>query len=197
MIVATMRHQAVRSFPFSTLAPSGFTLVELLVVVAVAGTLLSIALPSFTDMLNTQKSNALLNSFLASLNLARSEAIKRNARAVLCKSADKVSCTTAGGWEQGWIVFHDANNNATLDAGEQVVQQQGASSAGPRLSGNAQVANYVSYSASGSAKLVSGAFQAGTFTLCPASASGTDVRQIVLSGTGRPRTQKGSPSDCS
>lgn len=177
-------------------AHAGFSFVELLIVLTLAGLLLSMAVPAFAGFLAIQRSNSTINRFVASLHLARGEAIKRNARAVVCKSADGLSCSSHGGWEQGWIVFHDANNNAALDAGEQVVQQQGASSAGPRLSGNAQVANYVSYSASGSAKLVSGAFQAGTFTLCPASASGTDVRQIILSGTGRPRTQKGSPSDC-
>ncbi len=158
---------------------------------------MALTVPAMTGMLNTQKSNSTVNALFNSLNLARSEAIKRNARAVLCKTADGVSCTTHGGWEQGWIVFHDANNNAVLDPGEQVVLQQGAVSAGIRLTGNLPVANYVSYSASGTAKLTSGAFQAGTFTVCPATPSSSDVRQIVLSGTGRARTQKGLATNCS
>ena len=94
-------------------------------------------------------------------------------------------------------MFHDANNNAALDHGEQLIEQQGAVSQGLRLTGNAPVANYVSYSASGSAKLISGAFQAGTFTLCLVPVSGADVRQIVLSSTGRARFRRGSASDCS
>lgn len=175
----------------------GYSLVELLVVLTLMAILLSIALPSMTAMLNTQKSVALGNSFLASLNLARNEAIKRNARAVLCKSVDGLSCTTSGGWQQGWIVFHDVNNNAALDVGEQVIEQQGAVAQGLTLTGNAPVANYVSFSASGSAKLISGAFQAGTFTLCLVPASSADVRQFILSSTGRARSRKGSLSDCS
>ena len=184
--------------PSQTLArrPTGFTLLELLVVVAIGGVLAAVAVPSMHAMLNAQKAASFVNVFVASLHLARNEAIKRNARAVLCKSATGQSCTSSGGWEQGWILFHDANNNAQLDAGEQVVQRQGKVAIGPRLIGNTPVANYVSYSASGGAKLVSGAFQAGTFTLCPESASDTGVRLIVLSGTGRPRTQAGTPGDC-
>ena len=188
--------QRFKTLPHPIIRKSGYTLIEVLVVVTLAAVLLSLAAPALTGMVITQQSISLVNAFLASLNLARSESIKRNARAVVCKSATGLSCASNGGWEQGWIVFHDANNNAALDAGELVLQQQGAASIGLRLTGNTQVASYVSYSASGSAKLVSGAFQAGTFTLCPSSATATDVRQVVLSGTGRPRTQKGTAADC-
>lgn len=192
-----MRKQTKQVFFVALGQPRGFTLVEMLMALTVGGVLMALTVPAMTGMLNTQKSTSAVNALFTSLNLARSEAIKRNARAVLCKTADGVSCTTHGGWEQGWIVFHDANNNAVLDPGEQVVLQQGAVSAGIRLTGNLPVANYVSYSASGTAKLTSGAFQAGTFTVCPATASSSDVRQIVLSGTGRARTQKGLATNCS
>lgn len=191
-----MRHQ---TFPASlTLATlsNGFTLVELLIALTVGSILLSLTVPAMTSMLNTQKASSTVNALFAGLNLARSEAIKRNARAVLCKTADGVACTSNGGWEQGWILFHDRNNNAVLDAGEEVVQQQGPASTGIRLRGNSPVANYVSYTPTGTAKLTSGAFQAGTFTLCAESAASSNVRQIVLSGTGRARAQKGTSRDC-
>ena len=175
---------------------AGYTLVELLVVMALGTILLSIAVPSMTAMLNTQRANAAGSSFLASLNLARAEAIKRNARVVLCKSASGLSCDLTGGWNQGRITFHDVNNNAALDADEQVIERQGAMPEGLSLTGNTQVANYVSYSASGSAKLITGAFQAGTFTACLTPASSADVQQIVLSSTGRARARKGVAADC-
>lgn len=175
---------------------AGYSLIELLVVMALGVILLSIAAPSMTGILDTERSRSFGNALLSSLNLARSEAIKRNARAVLCKSADGLSCTFSGGWEQGWLVFHDVNNNAALDSGEQVIDRQGPAPQGLSLTGNANVANYVSYSASGSAKLINGGFQAGTFTLCLASVSGADVRKLVLSPTGRARSKKGLPSDC-
>ncbi len=175
---------------------AGFTMIELLVVVTVAALLLSLAVPSMSAMVDSQKAVSLLNAFVSSLNLARSEAIKRNARVVVCKSATGLACASSGGWEQGWIVFHDANNNATLDTGETVVQQRGPASGGLQFTGNLPVARYVSFGASGSSRLVSGAFQAGTFTLCPAVGSGVEVRKIVLSGIGRFRAQKGNAGDC-
>ena len=180
-----------------TASQRGFTLVELLVSLAIGSILMSLTVPAMTGMLNTQKAISASNALFAGLNLARSEAIKRNARAVLCKTANGLTCTLSGGWEQGWILFHDLNNNAALDAGEEVLRQQGPASAGIRLAGNLPIANYVSYTPIGTAKLISGAFQAGTFTLCMESSGSADVRQIVLSGTGRARAQKGAARDCS
>lgn len=175
---------------------SGFTLVELLVTVAIAALLMLVAVPAMTGMLDTQRRISAINTFVASLHLARGEAIKRNGRAVLCKSSNSEQCTRTGGWDQGWILFHDGNNNASRDPGELLLQQHGPLQR-VRLSGNTPVAHYVSYSATGSAKLVSGAFQAGTFTLCPPNGAAGEVRKVVLSGTGRPRTVKGAVSDCS
>lgn len=176
--------------------PGGFTLVELLVTAAIASALMMVAIPAMTGMLDTHRRISSVNRFVSSLHLARGEAIKRNGRAVVCKSSTGEQCTQSGHWEQGWIVFHDANNNASLDAGEWLLQQQGPLGGRMRLSGNLPVAHYVSYSATGSAKKVSGAFQAGTFTLCPQGGDADNIRKIVLSGTGRPRTVKGLASDC-
>ena len=195
-MAAMKRSQPTQDRGASNALWPGFTLLELIVVLAIGSVLMSVTVPALTGMLNTQRATSTVNAFFVSLNLARSEAIKRNGRAVMCKTADGVSCTSSGGWEQGWMVFHDANNNAALDAGEVVIQRQGPASRGMRLTGNSSVANYVSFSPSGTAKLTSGAFQAGTFTLCAAYTSSTDVRQIVLSGTGRSRTQKGVASNC-
>ena len=173
---------------------AGFSLVELLVVLGVASVLLVITVPSLSQMLVSTRVTSSTNALILSLTLARSEAIKRNARAVVCRSASGMACAVSGGWEQGWIVFHDANNNAALDAGESILQVNAALPGALRLSGNAQVQAYVSFSASGAAKLTSGAFQSGTFTLCPPS--GSDVRQIVLGTTGRARSQPGAPANC-
>jgi type IV fimbrial biogenesis protein FimT len=128
--------------------------------------------------------------FIAHLNLARSEAIKRNARVVLCKSGDGQQCASEGAWEQGWIVFHDANGNARVDEEEALLLQQAALHASVRFSGNSNIARYVSYTPDGGANLVSGAFQAGTFTLCTQSDAPLEGRQIVISKAGQPRVAK-------
>lgn len=200
MVTTMGRHQHPHSYLLPRVAlrrqSSGASLTELMVVSALAATLFGLAIPSMSAMLQTQRIRSSVGSLVAALHFARSEAIKRNGRAVVCKSAAGSSCTKTGGWEQGWIVFHDRNNNAAFDAGEPLIQQQGALADGLRLSGNQPVANYVSYSANGTAKLVSGAFQAGTITLCPLAGNKAEARKIVLSGTGRPRTYSGSAADC-
>jgi len=175
---------------------AGFTLIELLVVVAVVAILQSLAAPPLAAMINSMRLTVAVNALFSSLLLARSEAIKRNTRAVVCKSASGEACTTTGGWDQGWIVFHDANNNTRRDAGEVLLLQQDALSAGVRFSGNSPVANYVSYTPMGTTSYASGAFQAGTLTVCVPSATQGDARQIVISSAGRPRTVKTTVDHC-
>lgn len=177
--------------------PRGFTLIELLVVLVIAAVLLMVGVPSMTGIMNSIQLSAASNVFLSSLHLARSEAIKRNSRVALCKSADGVSCASSGGWEQGWFVFHDANNNSALDSGEAVIDRAEPLSPSLRLTGNLNVASYVSFVSTGGTKLVSGAFQAGTLTLCRQSASGGGARQIILNAAGRPRIQKVTVATCS
>lgn len=177
-------------------AAAGLTLIELLVTIAIAAILAGLAAPSFRDMIvgNRLKSHA--SALLSSLLLARGEAIKRNGRVVLCKSADGAACTLNGGWEQGWIVFADSNNNAALDAGETVIQRQAALGEGLRLTGNGNIANYVSYAAMGEVRTTAGAIQPGTFTLCQLSASGGKARDIAISATGRPTIKQVTVTEC-
>jgi type IV fimbrial biogenesis protein FimT len=176
------------------LAPSllgrGFTLTELLVVMAIVAVLATVGMPSMAAIIGSIRLSSASNVFLSNLHLARSEAIKRNSRVVLCKSADGISCAGTGGWEQGWIVFHDANNNSSLDSGEAVIERARPLAGDLRFTGNFSVARYVSFVSTGATKLVSGSFQAGTLTLCRQSATGGEARQIIVNAVGRPRTQK-------
>lgn len=155
---------------------------------AIAAILLTIGIPSFASLAHSSRLSTASNELLASLHLARSEAIKRRGRAVLCPSATGTSCADGGDWHQGWVVFHDANNNAQLNPGETVVLSRQALPAGFSLTGNEHVSKYISYTPSGATKLISGAFQAGTLTLCNESGAPGAARQVVISSTGRPRT---------
>lgn len=178
-------------------ATRGFTLIELMVVLAVVAVLQSLAAPSMAAMVNSMRLTMAVNSLFSSLTLARSEAVKRGARAVVCKSASGEACVTSGGWEQGWIVFHDANNNGRRDLGEAVLSHQPALPSGVLILGNSPLANYVSYTATGVTSYPSGAFQAGTLTACTVSATPREARQIVISSAGRPRTVKTTVDECS
>jgi len=177
-------------------AARGFTLVELAATLAVLSVTLAIGVPPLTALFDSIKLRSISNSFVSHLYLARSEAIKRNSRVVLCKSSDGQSCSTSGGWEQGWIVFHDANNNGTREADEVLIEREQALPANLRLTGNLNVVKYLSFASTGATKLIGGGFQAGTLTLCHLSSSAGEARQIILNAVGRPRTQKVAVDSC-
>jgi type IV fimbrial biogenesis protein FimT len=174
----------------------GFTLVELLTVLAVISILVSAAVPMFSGIAETMRLNAAARDFMAHLQFARGEAIKRNARVALCPSADGVSCAAGGRWEQGWLVFQDSDNNGLRDGGEPLLQQAAALAPGYRMRGNQNLAQYVSFHPSAETRTTSGAFQAGTLTVCRTSASPASARQIVLNAAGRPRTQSATLAAC-
>ena len=102
----------------------GFSLTELLVTVGILGILTATALPSFSRFVGQNRIAAATNEFVFSLQTARSEAIKRIAPVVLCPSTDVAAddpVCSATGYESGWIVYVDANNNGAGDAGEPVL----------------------------------------------------------------------------
>ncbi|MGL6160036.1 GspH/FimT family pseudopilin [Microbulbifer sp.] len=91
----------------------GFTLIELMVTIAVFAIVVTIAAPSFSAMINNNRSVALGEELAGALNYARSEAVKRGARVSICASSNGTGCTGADTWNQGWIVFADS---ATSDS---------------------------------------------------------------------------------
>lgn len=167
---------------------------ELMVGIGVSIILLTIAVPALSNVMVSSRLTSFANAFLGHLYMARSEAIKRNGRAALCKSATGSSCTSEGDWHQGWIVFHDQNGNALRDNGEAVLLGQSALPQGYYLYGNTPVQNYISYVSVGATKLISGAFQAGTLTLCEQISQ--QGRKIIISSTGRARIEKATMTAC-
>lgn len=176
---------------------TGFTLIEMLIVVSIVGILSGVAFPYLSALVDSVRMRRIANSFLSSMLVARSEAIKRNGRVALCKSADGIACANTGDWEQGWIVFHDSNSDGLAQASEQVIQREQALPAGFRLSGNYMVSRYISFSPTGTTRTVGGAFQAGTVTLCKVSDRINEGRDIVLNNVGRMRVNKINVAECS
>jgi type IV fimbrial biogenesis protein FimT len=86
----------------------GFSLLELLVVLAIAGLLLGMALPSFREFLISAARREASTGLYISLNRARSEAIARNRTVKVCAldlAASTPSCASAGNWLNGWITY--------------------------------------------------------------------------------------------
>ena len=83
----------------------GFTLIELIVTMVIMAIVSVIAVPNMTSMIVGHRAKALGEDVVNLINLARSEAVKRGGRVVLCASSDGASCT--GGWTEGMIVVVD------------------------------------------------------------------------------------------
>ncbi len=96
----------------------GFTLVELMVTLAIAAILLTIGVPSMRDLILNNRLVAATNTFTSSLNIVRNEAIKRGRNAGLCVSNDQATCTGETDWRLGWVAWVDQNGNGQPDAGE-------------------------------------------------------------------------------
>lgn len=171
----------------------GFTLIELMVTIGILAVLVAVAIPSFNSALISYRLTSISNTFVASAQLARSEAIKRNSRVTMCKSADGATCVLTGGWEQGWILFQDINNDAVKNAAEVIIHTEGALPANYLTTAGD---NYISFTASGGSELISGAFQATTVTLCSQVEPIGPARQMVLNSVGRLRVQKTTVSTC-
>ena len=92
---------------------TGFTLLEMMVAISVAATLLATAVPSLRQFRANNQVTTANNSIVTALNVARFNAVTRGENVLICPSSDSVSCSH-GSWYQGWIVFREngLSNNA-------------------------------------------------------------------------------------
>ena len=182
----------------------GFTLIELLVVVAVLAILGSIALPSFSSAYLSNRLTSYSNNFVASINFARSEAIKRNAAVTLCASSDGATCSSApSSWQPGWIVMCKYKStepnicdsagtlNLVLLKGEPVSSSYSFTTTSPSSSGYSVV-----FPASGVGMTV-GSNSSAAFKVCRQSPSaGDQERTITVTSTGRTTVTKTTTGTC-
>jgi type IV fimbrial biogenesis protein FimT len=103
---------------------SGFTMIEMLMTMAIAAILLGLAVPSFRYVTNSNRIAGEINGLLGDLQLARSEAIKEGRNVTVCVSTDGATCTNSTAWQSGWIVFADPANVGVVDATETVLRAQ-------------------------------------------------------------------------
>jgi type IV fimbrial biogenesis protein FimT len=177
--------------------------VELVVTLAIVAILLSIAVPTFRDVIERERLVAYTNQFLSTLYLARSEAIKRGVVVAICKSADGATCGSTGvTWSDGWIVFVNNDNDkpASVDPNETVLSVSSALPSGYTLSPNNNFTNYLTYNSLGRANNI------GTFAVC-AHSDETKAKAIVIirthprvatdtDGDGIPNTSNGNIRSC-
>jgi type IV fimbrial biogenesis protein FimT len=150
---------------------TGFTLVELLIALAIGAILMSMALPNYRDFIMNNRMITSTNDFVTTLAMARSEAVKRGEGVTICSSNDMATCT-ASAWNEGWIVMVTSSSellrvHEPLDSAISLTNTAANTSIEYRPTGflNGGTAN--------------------SFNLCD-SRTGETGRQIDISGTGRP-----------
>lgn len=161
----------------------GFTLLELMITVAVGGLLLSMAVPALQSFTNNSKRSGAVNDFVSSMHLARNTAITANSRVTICASSNATNCQAVT-WDKGWIVFVDPNSNQSVDPGETIISVSNGFDRVSLRSG--EFAAYIMYRPNGRAMNASVAGNSGQFTVCD-SRGAEHARVVIVELSGRPR----------
>ncbi len=176
---------------------TGFTLIELMITIALVAILLALGVPYFRETITSNKVVAETNNLMASFNLARANAARLNQPVTVCKSADGTACTTAGNWEDGWILFNDLDMDGVVDVGDgdEVLQVNSLLPTGYTLRSTAQFSNRVTFLPQGVVRGAATLDDNSSFRICSPDASSEEddakARQVFINITGRTRSQKG------
>ena len=182
----------------------GFTLIELLIVLAITAILVMLATPSFKRMTQSSAVSSSVNSFLADLRYARSEAVRRGGNVVMCRSDNPEAAVPAcsggsgpgnKGWVSGWIIFHDLSSpvNGTYDAGTDLLLRVQAATTTPDEITDTPASNKFVFTATGrlSATSVASSMHFGS------TAYGTERKLLCVSLGGRGRVAPTGTATCS
>ena len=177
----------------ATRPASGFTLVELMITVVVLSILIAVATPSFREIGLNNRSTGMVNSLLADLAVARSEAVK-TARAAYVTAI-------SGNWNNGWVVWLDANGNGTQDDTEPTLKRQEAINGGYTSDGVRFTLRGVAGAATGGASITQVGFGpqgqsvvpdiGARFSLCRPDGNADRSTGIQVSVAGRAQVVKG------
>lgn len=157
-------------------AMRGFSLVELMIALAIAAVMLSLAAPGMTQLIASIWISTQASDMVANLALSRSEAIKRGMHATLCPSDSSTACTPSA-WSAGYIAFVDFDGDGSFDTGSDIILRVSGRLQGDNTltSGDFSAATPLQFMPSGQAG------KAGSFTLCQNGQS-SRVIAVTLAG---------------
>ena len=173
----------------------GFSTVELMIALTIASILMTAAAPSMGTFVRNNRLQSEAFALLRTMHFARSEAVKRKTRVVMCRSANPTAATpTCGGnsytWTSGYLVFASGDGNNTYDPANDVLLRIGLpAGSGLTVRTNSTSNNNLEYNSDGTTNEGGGTAR---FAVC--DGRGGDVgRQIDVSPVGRPALNQGSP----
>jgi len=190
---------AVRRGRMSGYPHHGFTLVELMVTVAVMAILASVSTPALQALVNSNRLRAGANETIAVFQSARFEAIRANRQIVACMSANPnaatPSCGTAGA--TGWIVFQDADRNGQYGATERLIRRATVTG-NVQLLGSAAFGSGITFNADGMARDVGGNLLNAVVGVClPTTQPQDNESDVSISSGSRIRvTRKNAAGKC-
>jgi len=193
-----MRNTPMICYPAGQVSPgrqAGFTLLELIITMAIAAILLTMAVPGFQTTIGNNRLATQTNSLVTDINIARSEAVKRGTGVMLCSSAnpnaDPPTCIGGGNvWTGGWLVFVDEDDNTAFNAGD-VLIRVGQAIGGTATILTANTLNTFTYNADGTSGIAVNA----DFSICDDRGEPFG-RQVQIRPTGRPRLIGNPVGDC-
>jgi type IV fimbrial biogenesis protein FimT len=184
---------------------NGFTLVELMIVLAIVGILSMVAAPSMRSYISNSSSNSLSSTLLIDIMYARNQAISNDTIVKMTpigsdpdngdsfdSGASTFSPTTVGvNWGLGWVIFEDDNDNDTRDLGETIIRSHGSFGPGAHISSGPgdhitsgprvvlDIANPIGFSASGFSVTT------GVLTIATFGCAGDNARTIQINQIGQ------------
>jgi type IV fimbrial biogenesis protein FimT len=174
----------------------GFTLVELMVVLALLAILAMMAVPSFNSTVSSVRLSGAANDLMASIQQARATAMRFGQRVTICATTNGTTCSQANTWSQGWITFLDRPGSTLplISTGETVTAVVSAmpdslivSTSGTGPMGDV---SYLSFSADGTSRQLNGnlSMSAESIRICstmPGISNDARSRDLVMNKMGR------------
>lgn len=157
----------------------GFTLVELMVVIVIAAILLTIAVPSFQNLVKRNNVDSLQSKLSSAMATARTEAASRNKVVTICASINETDCAS-GVWARGWIVFEDNNGNGSVDSGDVLIDVYNNSTA-YTIASDPTTATAISFSSQG---FITNNGVATTLTICEPDGGASYARGLIVNTSG-------------
>jgi len=172
----------------------GFTLLELLIAIALLGILLTVAVPSFLNAIQNSRVTTQANDLVTAFQLARSEALKRKVPVSICAADTSAATPTCGSdWTEGWMVIVDDSGvggaNATYADFDDDVIRLWQGTAGDTTIGGANANDFVRYLPNGQIDIAVGA-AAPTYQMRIPDCTGPNQRNIEVSRTGRANVER-------